>query len=178
MGQTPPDPPGFEELSPAVQVDWSMLQELGEAPLLRLETAYGPITIQLDTEQAPLAVQQVATTTRAGKYDGVSFDRVIPAFASESGDVTGQGGYGPPDAFVRSEMTQIHFAAAVIGMSNDGPDTEGTRFFITQTLQPQLDGRYTAFGWIVGGAEVLAKISTGDTIIRATVTPSTARGDA
>ena len=54
-------------------------------------------------------------------------------------------------------------------VSNDGLDTEGSRFFITHSMQPQLDGEYTAVGWLIEGDDVLGSLLPGDRLIRAII---------
>ena len=78
-------------------------------------------------------------------------------------------GFGGPGYLIRSEITQIPFRAGVLGMSNDGLDTEGSRFFITHSMQPQFDGEYTAAGWLIEGDEVLGSLLPGDRLMRATI---------
>ena len=50
-------------------------------------------------------------------------------------------------------------------------DTESSQFFITQSIQPHLDGGYTAFGTVVEGMDVVDRIVEGTRIVRARVEP-------
>jgi cyclophilin family peptidyl-prolyl cis-trans isomerase len=54
----------------------------------------------------------------------------------------------------------------MVGMALSGPDTGGSQFFLTHSPQPHLDGRYTIFGRIYSGAQVLDLIVQGDRIRR------------
>ena len=47
-------------------------------------------------------------------------------------------------------------------------DTGGSQFFITHSPQPHLDARYTAFGHVVNGMDVVDRIQVGDTSRAAT----------
>jgi cyclophilin family peptidyl-prolyl cis-trans isomerase len=49
-------------------------------------------------------------------------------------------------------------------MALSGKDTGGSQFFITHSPQPHLDGRYTVFGEVVEGQDVVDRILVGDTI--------------
>lgn len=49
-------------------------------------------------------------------------------------------------------------------MALDWRDTGGSQFFITYGPQPRLDGRYTAFGRVLEGMDVLEKLQQWDTI--------------
>jgi len=53
----------------------------------------------------------------------------------------------------------------MVGMASAGPDTEGCQFFMTHSEQPHLDGRYTLFGRIIRGRDVLDAIQVGDRIL-------------
>jgi len=52
----------------------------------------------------------------------------------------------------------------MVGIASAGKDTEGSQFFITQSPQPHLDGRYTIIGKVVSGMEVVNKIQVDDHI--------------
>jgi peptidyl-prolyl cis-trans isomerase B (cyclophilin B) len=49
-------------------------------------------------------------------------------------------------------------------MAHAGKDTAGSQFFITHSPQPHLDGRYTVFGQVVSGQDVVDGLQLGDTI--------------
>jgi len=45
---------------------------------------------------------------------------------------------------------------------NSGPDTSGSQFFITYTPTPEFDGRYTIFGQVLSGMDVLEQLTPRD----------------
>ena len=53
-----------------------------------------------------------------------------------------------------------------MGLARDWRDSGGGQFFITPSPQPQLDARYTAFGQVVSGMEVVDRLAQGDVITR------------
>ena len=154
---------------PAREIDWNYLSSLGPHPLLQLETEKGSILVRLITEEAPLTVQTITQFATRGLYDGVAFHRVVPNFVIQGGDFERGDGFGGPGFAIRSEFTRVPYSAGVIGMASAGKDTEGSQYFITHSMQPHLDGRYTAFGYVIEGMDVVDRIYRGDRVIRAEV---------
>lgn len=151
--------------------DWALLKELGDRPRLVLATERGDITAELFPGQAPLTVSKVAELARAGRYDGVRFHRVLPNFMVQGGDVTRGDGLGDPGFRIKSELTHLRYERGTVGMARTEKDTEGSQFFITHSIQPHLDGAYTAFGRVIDGLDVVDELLEGDRITRATVEP-------
>jgi len=156
-------------------VDWDHLRRVGRHPRLVLETTRGRVVIEMDTEAAPQTVQRITTTAASGLYDGVPFHRVVANFVVQTGDYVRGDGYGGPETPVRSEFTRIPFETGVVGMASSGKDTEGSQFFVTHSPQLHLDGRYTAFGRVVEGMDVVDQILQGDVIREARVVPDRPR---
>jgi cyclophilin family peptidyl-prolyl cis-trans isomerase len=61
------------------------------------------------------------------------------------------------------------YLRGTVGMALAGPDTGGSQYFITHSPQPHLDARYTAFGQVVAGMEVVDRIAPGDVVRRVRV---------
>lgn len=154
---------------PIAELDWTLLNELGRHPRLVLETERGSVTVELFTDQAPLTVQKVAELARAGRYDGVRFHRVLPNFMAQGGDVARGDGLGDPGFRIPSELTHLRYERGTVGMARTEKDTEGSQFFITHSIQPHLDGAYTAFGQVIDGLDVVDELLEGDRITRAVI---------
>ncbi len=153
-------------------IDWNYLNKLGPQPRLVLETNRGTVVVELDAEQAPQTVQAITQFAKNGRYDGVPFHRVVPNFVVQGGDFVRRDGFGGPGVFLRTEITRLGHRRGTIGMASAGKDTEGCQFFIPHSMQPHLDGGYTAFGTVVEGMDVVDQIRVGDRITNATVRPS------
>ena len=150
-------------------IDWGALQELGTHPRLVLETNRGTVTIELDTEQAPQTVQAITRFAQEGRYDGVPFHRVVPNFVVQGGDFARRDGFGGPGFFLRTEATRIGHRRGTVGMASAGTDTEGSQFFVSHSMQPHLDGSYTAFGQVTDGMDVVDRLRVDDRIESARV---------
>lgn len=174
-GETASAGGSLADLAPPA-VDWTELARLGRHPLVVLETERGRIVLRLVAEQAPLTVQRLAEVASRGDYDGVPFHRVVPNFVIQGGDIVRGDGHGDPGFVLRSELTRIPFRRGTVGMASAGKDTEGSQYFITHAMQPHLDGRYTAFGVVVEGVDVVDRIRPGDRVLRAWVSPDPSSG--
>ncbi|MDX1420091.1 MAG: HEAT repeat domain-containing protein, partial [Rubricoccaceae bacterium] len=160
---------------PTVEINWERLVPLGPRPLLTLFTERGPVVIELDAEGAPQTVYKLWRTAVRREYDGVPFHRVVPNFVVQGGDFYRRDGFGGPAVPIRSELTRLRYATGTAGMASAGKDTEGVQYFVTHSPQPHLDGRYTAFGRVVVGQEVVDAIQVGDRVLKATITPTDER---
>ena len=128
-----------------------------------VETARGDIVIQLFADKTPLTVNSFVFLTQNGWYDGVTFHRVITGFAAQTGDPSGTG-YGGPGYFIPDEIVpELKYdGPGWVGMANAGPNTNGSQFFITLAALPQFDGKYTLFGKVIGGMDVVQKLTPRD----------------
>jgi cyclophilin family peptidyl-prolyl cis-trans isomerase len=122
----------------------------------------GEFTIQLYPDKAPITVNSFVFLARKGYFDGVTFHRVLEGFMAQTGDPTGTGSGGPGYEFVNEDSDLSFDKAGVVAMANAGRDTNGSQFFITFTLQPQLTGNYTIFGQVTEGMDVVNGITRRD----------------
>lgn len=132
-----------------------------------VETSMGTFVIQLQPEKAPNHVAYMMKLAREGAYNGTLFHRVIRYGIIQGGDplskdqmrvsVLGSGGLNQ----LRAEFTDDDYSrGAVAGVILPGkPDSAGSQFFICVTDQKDLVGRYTVFGNVVDGMEVVEQIS-------------------
>jgi len=128
-----------------------------------LETDRGTIQIELAVLDAPLTVHSFVTLARKGYFDGLGIHRAVPGFVVQDGDPRGDG-EGGPGYTLRDEINERPYLRGTVGMALDGPDTGGSQYFITHAPQPHLDGRYTVFGQVIAGMEVLDQLRQGDVV--------------
>lgn len=135
------------------------------SPQVYVETAKGTIQVELAVLDAPLTVENFVTLARKGYFDGLQIHRVVPAFVVQDGDPRGDGSGGPGYS-IRDELNDRPYLRGTVGMALSGPDTGGSQWFITHAPQPHLEGKYTVFGQVVSGMEVVDRLEMGDTITR------------
>jgi cyclophilin family peptidyl-prolyl cis-trans isomerase/HEAT repeat protein len=133
------------------------------SPRLFIETGKGTIEIELAVNDAPITAQQLIALARKDFYTGVTFHRVVPSFVAQGGDPRGDG-EGGPGFTIRDELTVRPYRRGTVGMALDWEDTGGSQFFITHSPQPHLDGRYTVFGRVLSGMDVVDRIQQWDVI--------------
>lgn len=143
--------------------DWNFIDNLKNKKIASVKTNKGTIRIELFSDIAPFTVQNFIKLAEIGYYDNTIFHRVVPNFVIQGGDPTGTG-YSGPGYSIRSEFSPLSFAPYTVGMASSGKDTEGSQFFITHSPQPHLDGKYTLFGTVTEGFDVVDKIQIGDKI--------------
>jgi peptidyl-prolyl cis-trans isomerase A (cyclophilin A) len=140
-------------------------------------TSQGRIVVKLYEKEAPITVKNFVALARGTKpwtdpktgarvtrpfYNGVTFHRVIPDFMIQGGDPTGTGaGDGGVPVIADEFNTGFKFdGKGRLAMANTGqPRSQATQFFITDAPYPSLDGKYSLFGQVVDGQEVVTKIA-------------------
>ena len=75
-------------------------------------------------------------------------------------------GEGGPGYSIRDELNERPYLRGTVGMALDWADTGGSQFFITHSPQPHLDAKYTVFGRVIAGMDVVDKIEQWDVIRR------------
>jgi peptidyl-prolyl cis-trans isomerase B (cyclophilin B) len=129
-----------------------------------LETSLGTITFQFFPDKAPNHVRNFLRLASVGFYDGTAFHRVVKGFVI-------QGGFLPTrseplditqDRYVRKMPPEFndtqHDKGTVALAHGDDPASGDTSFFIVLARTPVLDGKYSAFGKVVEGMDVVEKI--------------------
>jgi cyclophilin family peptidyl-prolyl cis-trans isomerase/HEAT repeat protein len=135
------------------------------SPQAYIETSKGTIQIELAVLDAPRTVANFVSLVRKNYFRGVQLHRVVPDFVIQDGDPRGDG-EGGPGYTIRDEINQRPYLRGTVGMALDWADTGGSQFFITHSPAPHLDGRYTAFGVVVSGMDVVDRLQQWDTIDR------------
>lgn len=137
-----------------------------------IETDKGTIEIDFYPDKAPNTVASFIELAKGGFYDGTTFHRVSPGEFAQGGDPlsrTGdpKTGTGGPQWRQKAEFNDQPHVAGTLSMArtDEGPDTAGSQFFICLRPLPGLDGKYTVFGHVVKGLDVVRAVTAG-TVIR------------
>jgi cyclophilin family peptidyl-prolyl cis-trans isomerase/HEAT repeat protein len=134
------------------------------SPQAYVETTRGEFRFELAVLEAPRTVASFIALAGRGFFDGVAWHRIVPDFVVQAGDPRGDG-EGGPGYTLRDEINSAPYLRGSVGMALDWRDTGGSQFFVTLSPQPHLDARYTKFGTVVTGMDVLDRLEPGDRIV-------------
>src|ERR1700690_527764 len=137
-----------------------------------INTTEGTMVVEFWPDVAPATVANFKKLAGQGLYDGTCFHRIIKGFMIQGGDPNtkdpakaDQYGMGSPGYTIKAEFNNRLHQTGVISMARgQDPDSAGRQFFICDAPpdNPQmqyLDGKYTAFGKLIKGENVLEKIA-------------------
>src|ERR1700675_2191782 len=133
----------------------------------------GVIKIEFFADDAPKTVENFVTLAKKGFYNGLTFHRIEPGFVIQGGDPKGDG-TGGPGYKIKAEFNKNQHERGAVAMarsngpgaaatarSND-PAPPGSQFYITLAPAHFLDGKYTVFGKVVSGMNIVDNIKKGD----------------
>jgi len=135
-------------------------------------TGRGDVELELFEDQAPATVANFLYLVERRFYDGTRFHWAEAGRMAVGGDPNtklenrsedgnGGPGYSIPDES-RSALARGHFRGS-ISLVQHGPRTAGSQFFITLVPCPEFDGRFTTFGRVIAGQEVMDQVTEGRT---------------
>ena len=135
-------------------------------PRAIIHTNYGDMTVEFWPDVAPRTVDNFLKLSREKFYDGSAFHRIIKGFMIQGGcpnskvGARGAPGTGGPGYMVKAEFNNRAHVKGVLSMARSSdPDSAGSQFFICHGDASFLNNKYTAFGKLVAGEEVLNKIA-------------------
>jgi len=162
------DPEGAGEWLTEVEIlaiaDWLE----AEQPLLAFDTTQGTFHVRVEASGVPAHSVSLFNAVRNGLYVNTRWHRVVPSFVIQGGDPRGHGG-GGGGWTVPDEITPLPFLRGTLGMPKSTKDDGGCQLFFMHSDYHPLDDRYTAYGQVVSGMEVVDRIQVGDLILRARV---------
>ena len=162
------DPEAGMRPAPTRPLDDAMRQSIIApqfSPHAFVQTDRGTVEIELAIIDAPLTVANFIELARKGFFNGIAIHRVVPDFVIQDGDPRGDG-EGGPGYSIRDELNELPYLRGTVGMALDWKDTGGSQWFITHSPQPHLDARYTVFGRVVNGIEVIDRTQPWDVVRR------------
>jgi cyclophilin family peptidyl-prolyl cis-trans isomerase len=163
---------GGEGASVSVKpMSWSKMPEmaidLNKTYSAKFKTTEGEFTIKLFASEAPVTVNNFVFLAKSGFYDGLTFHSIMESYMIQSGDPhangTGTPGYSIPDEL----DTGLKYEEGIVAMANaNKPNSGGSQFFICTGPDAEnlnREPKYTIFGKVTSGMEVVHKIAKAPT---------------
>jgi cyclophilin family peptidyl-prolyl cis-trans isomerase len=149
-------------------------------PVIVLETAKGTIEIETYPEDAPKTVGRILDLVKRNFYNGLRFHRAETNVVQVGDPVTrdmsreawwGRQGSGTPIGAAEITKRRRHVAGAVSMAHAGDPKLADSQFFVVKRTSPEYDGKYTVFGRVISGMDVLQKLQKRDVLKKASVKP-------
>ena len=132
-------------------------------------TSKGNIELELFPQSAPKSVANFVNLAKSGFYDNLLFHRIVPRFVIQGGDPTTKNGGGSPFTWGQSNGPtslpletdpHLHNTSGTLALANTGAaNSSGSQFYINLADNSNLDGKYTVFGKVTSGMDVVMAIS-------------------
>jgi cyclophilin family peptidyl-prolyl cis-trans isomerase len=150
----------------------SMVIDPSKSYIATIKTTKGDIQVKLDPQAAPESVNSFVFLANDGYYNNTPFMELVKnsdgsKFVAQAGDPTCESGascqaLGTPGYSIKKETTDLPFDKGAVGMGGSSPTSNGGQFFISFGRYPALDGKYTIFGQVVSGQDVLDQLQLLD----------------
>jgi peptidyl-prolyl cis-trans isomerase B (cyclophilin B) len=170
LGQSSPTPtpaPPEKPAAPAPEKGTMDKPAAAKKEVAVIKTNLGTIVFEFLPDVAPKMVDNFKDLAKTGFYDGTTFHRVINGFMIQGGDPlskdnnpsndgTGEGPRKMPAEFT----TKYSHARGMVSTARGSDVNSGScQFFIVQKDSTFLDNKYTIFGRVLEGLDVVDKIS-------------------
>lgn len=132
---------------------------------VKLTTTLGDFTIQLNSEKAPISVNNFLNYAKEGFYNGTIFHRVIPGFMAQGGGFDAEFEQKTPNAPIKNEADNgLTNKRGTLAMARTPePNSATAQFFINYKdnsflnhTSPTPNGwGYAVFGEVIEGMDVV-----------------------
>jgi len=126
-----------------------------------IRTNRGNIVINLRNSEAPCTVNSFVYLAAKNYFSNTPCHRLTTSgiYVLQCGDPTGTGEGGPGYKFDDENLTGATYPAGTVAMANSGPNTNGSQFFLVYKDSTQLQPKYTPFGTIVSGLNIIQNVA-------------------
>jgi peptidyl-prolyl cis-trans isomerase B (cyclophilin B) len=172
--ETQPDPPK-KNARPAEELaikpepfDGASVEKMAQQ-CVTLQTEAGNIVIEMLPESAPENVRNFLNLSATGAFDTTTFSRIVKDFVIQGGNLSTSEKWGIELAKrmthkLPDEPSLIKHVRGIVSMARPNePNSATTNFFILVADGSNLNGKFSAFGRVIGGMEVADAINQAPT---------------
>ncbi|MFQ5456584.1 MAG: peptidylprolyl isomerase [Nitrospirota bacterium] len=153
-----------------IERDANADEKKSRLPVVTIKTDKGDIIFEMYPDIAPKTVARIIELIKQDFYNGLIFHRVIPGFVIQGGDPKGNGTGGTGKKLPAEFSKKKHLLGTVaMARRSDDINSSDSQFYICLAPQPHLDGKYTVFGQVIKGLDVIKEIAKGDVMRKVTV---------
>jgi peptidyl-prolyl cis-trans isomerase B (cyclophilin B) len=173
---------GLAVIALALTLPVARAQTLGAGPVVVVDTSKGVFEFETYPDETPKTVAHILELVRRGFYDGQRIHRALPGFVVQWGDpqsrdISRQADWGKGEAASSGtpigipEMTKKRpHTKGAVGVAHTGlPAQADSQIYVTLADRPDLNNKYTVFGHIISGDDVLERLQVGDVIKKVSV---------
>ena len=125
-----------------------------------IKTNYGDMQFRFFENAAPLTVDKFKNLVKEGFYDNLTFYRVVKDHVIQAGT-----NIDNDIPTVEAEFNQYPHVTGTVGLARSAnPNSGSTEFYICLVPRPHLDGKYTVFGQLMEGYDILEKIGNTEIV--------------
>ncbi len=166
FAQKPAEPVNAATKAVPIKSSTCKLDNKGTPVKVKLTTSMGAITLELNSEKAPVSTENFVKYVESGHYNGTIFHRVIGTFMIQGGGFTKDLVQKPTNAAIKNEAANgLKNDNYTVAMARTGVvDSATTQFFINVNNNDFLNHQgpanfgYAVFGKVVDGMDIVDKI--------------------
>jgi cyclophilin family peptidyl-prolyl cis-trans isomerase len=151
----------------------------GGGPIIEFDTAKGAFQVETYPNEAPKTVALVLELVKRNYYNGLRVHRYEPGFVVQFGDpqtrdMTKKADWGTRGSGKQVGASEVspkrpHRTGAVGAAWLGDPRTFDGQIYVTLAARSELNSRYTVWGQVISGMDVVEKLRIPDVIKRAVV---------
>lgn len=129
-------------------------------PTVEIQTNQGNIYLEVFEKETPVHAKNFLDKVKAGKYDGLTFHRIVPGFVIQGGDPTGTGSGSMGDERLADETSPFPEVRGTVAMARSNEGASNCQFYINLKDNTFLDQKkFSAFAKVTKGMDVVDKIA-------------------
>jgi len=128
-------------------------------PIVKIETNHGDIYLEVFLKETPIHAWNFLSKVDEGKYDSLTFHRVVKNFVIQGGDPTGTGSGSMGTERLADEKSPYPQIEGTVAMARSPAGASNCQFYVNLKDNSFLDKqKFSSFAKVVHGMDVVRKI--------------------